>query len=143
MLLGAALGELGAVGLLVLVALGQLVLVRRWDGVPLVVWLAVVAGVLAPPVALVSWLGWGVVAGCGAVAVLRRPRWLGRADVLAWATLMSGGFVAAAWLGMPDMVGLAVGGVGAVGLGAATVDRRQAGWRTRWVGEIPVRERRR
>ena len=134
--------ELGAVGGVAVVALAQLVLARRWDGVPLVAWLSVVAAALAPPTAVVSWGGWAAVGLCVAGAVLRRPRWLGRADVLAWAGLLSGGFVAAWSLGMPVAVGLAVGAVGAVGLGAATVDRRRGGWRTRWVGEIPVRERR-
>jgi hypothetical protein len=124
-----------------LVALGQLVLARRWDGLPLVVWLSVVAALVAPPRSPASWGGWLLVGLCLAATMVRRPRWLGRADVLAWSILLSGGLTAVWALGLPDLACLSVGAVGAIGLGAATLDRRGPPWRTRWVGEIPVRER--
>jgi len=131
-----------AAGAVALVAVAQVVLARRWDGLPLLLWLSTVALVCAPPLALPSWASWCVVAGCVVATMVRRPRWLGRANALGWSALLSGALVAAFALGLPTVACLAVGSVVAVGLAAATVDRRGPPWRTRWVGEIPVQERR-
>ncbi len=138
---GPALHALLAAGAVALVAIAQLVLARRWDGLPLLLWLSTVVLVCAPPLSVPSWASWTVVAACVAATMVRRPRWLGRADVLGWAALLSGALVAAWALGLPTIACVAVGSVGAVGLGAATVDRRGPPWRTRWVGEVPVQER--
>jgi len=135
------LHALGAGGAVALLAVAQLVVARRWDGLPLLVWSSTVALLLAPPLDPLAWGAWGVVALCTLATVVRRPEGLGRADRLAYAVVLSG-VVTAAWsfgLDGPALVG--AGAVVAIGLAALTMDRRPAAWRTRWVGEIPVTDR--
>ena len=135
------LHALGAAGAVALLAVAQLVLARRWDGLPLLAWSATVALLLAPPVAWVAWGLWGVVGMCTVGTVVRRPEGLGRADRLTYAVVLSGGVAAASAFGLDGPALLGAGAVVGIGLAALTMDRRPAAWRTRWVGEIPVTER--